>query len=125
MQSAGSHDHALRVEGSAGTTDVISLVQGGTGITDRSDIDNDGDHTHTINTTNSGHGHAFSLSAAGQTLGATNKSLTGTVGGSDGSHSHPLSGSIGLVTGGVNGNAAMTSDSATQPYMFVNYVIKT
>jgi hypothetical protein len=33
-------------------------------------------------------------------------------------------GNIGLVTGGVNGNAAMTSGSQNSPYLVVNYIIK-
>lgn len=62
----------------------------------------------TINTTSSGHGHSHSLSAAGQTLGATSKTPTGLV---------------GLVTGGVDGNAAMTSGSTNPPFQVVNYII--
>ncbi|NDD53290.1 tail fiber protein [bacterium] len=57
-----------------------------------------------INSTNSGHGHSFSLTA---TLGATSKTPTGT---------------IGLVTGGVDGNAAMTSGAGQ--YLYINYIIK-
>lgn len=64
----------------------------------------------TSGTTGSGHGHSFSLTAAGQTLGATSKSLTG---------------SVGLVTGGVDGNAAMTSGATNNTnYLVINYIIK-
>lgn len=62
-----------------------------------------------VDSTGSTHGHSFSLTAGGQTLGATAKTPTGT---------------IGLVTGGVNGNAAMTSGSTTVNHLFVNYIIK-
>jgi hypothetical protein len=62
-----------------------------------------------VDSTGSGHGHSFSLTAGGQTLGATAKTPTGL---------------IGLVTGGVNGNAAMTSGSTTVNHLFVNYIIK-
>jgi hypothetical protein len=43
-------------------------------------------------------------------------------------HAHntaSFSGRIGLVTGGVDGNASMTSGVSTQPYLFINYIIKT
>ena len=52
---------------------------------------------------------------------------------SAGSYTAPtISGRIGLVTGGVDGNAAMTSGSTTPgatggnnpPYLVVNYIIK-
>lgn len=66
--------------------------------------------TVNITSTGSGHGHSFSLTAAGQTLSTTSKSVTGTV---------------GLVTGGVDGNAAMTSGTANPPFLTVNYIIKT
>jgi microcystin-dependent protein len=62
-----------------------------------------------VDSTGSGHGHSFSLTAGGQTLGATATAPTGA---------------IGLVTGGVDGNAQMTSGSTTPPYLFVNYIIK-
>ena len=37
---------------------------------------------------------------------------------------HTISGRIGLVTGGVDGNAAMTSGNQNPPYLVVNYIIK-
>ena len=43
-------------------------------------------------------------------------------------HTHAagnFSGLIGLVTGGVNGNAAMTSGTVTMPFLLLNYIIKT
>lgn len=43
-------------------------------------------------------------------------------------HTHgtaSFAGRIGRVTGGVDGNASMTSGVSTQPYLFINYIIKT
>jgi microcystin-dependent protein len=128
---AGSHDHALRVEGAAGSGTVLSLKSSAsTGITDRSDIDDDGIHTHTFTTAsaNINHAHVIYAEAPGITVSdpthnhtiaahshtltinaldaGTNRQDTG------GSHTHlsgAFSGAIGLVTGGVDGNAAMTS----------------
>lgn len=39
-------------------------------------------------------------------------------------NAHTISGRIGLVTGGVDGNSAMTSGSQNPPYLVVNYIIK-
>jgi microcystin-dependent protein len=112
----GSHDHDLKQEaGGGGTADgsaanILALV-GSTVSAFRNSSNHytGGAHTHTVNNTGSAHGHLFSLIAAGQTLGATAKTPTGL---------------IGLVTGGVDGNVAMTSGSATSPHLFVNYIIK-
>ena len=35
-----------------------------------------------------------------------------------------ITGRIGLITGGVDGNAAMTSGAQNPPYLVVNYIIK-
>jgi microcystin-dependent protein len=46
---------------------------------------------------------------------------------SSSSHTHTsgnFTGSIGLVTGGVNGNAAMTSGTGNPPFVTVNFIIK-
>lgn len=46
---------------------------------------------------------------------------------SDGAHAHPagnFAGVIGLVTGGVDGNAAMTTGGSNPPFQVVNYIIK-
>lgn len=52
--------------------------------------------------------------------------FTGTSGAT--SHTHAVgnfSGRIGLVTGGVDGNSAMTSGTGNPPFLAVNYIIKT
>jgi hypothetical protein len=62
-----------------------------------------------VNSSGSEHGHGFSLTANGQTLGSTPTAVTGT---------------IGLVAGGVDGNLQQSTGSITHPYLFVNYIIK-
>lgn len=125
--TAGAHSHTYSITYQTNTAnaDAGTRLKGtdGTGTTRTNTtaltIDSGGGHTHpiTVNTTNSEHGHSHSLTAAGQTIGATSKTPTGLV---------------GLVTGGVDGNAAMTSGSTTPsatgannpPYVVVNYIIK-
>jgi microcystin-dependent protein len=63
-----------------------------------------------ISSSGSGHGHGFSLTAAGQTLGATPKSPTG---------------SIGNVTGAKNGDSDQATSTNNPPYLVVNFIIKT
>lgn len=58
------------------------------------------------NSASSGHGHGHNLTAS---LGATGKTPTGT---------------IGLVTGGENGNTDVDSGSSASPFIFINYIIK-
>lgn len=142
------------------------------------------DHLHNVyghyhNTTGAG----ASLTAAGQSLGTSSKSVTGTVGGSDGLHEHStiegrdsdsgtapidnirvtggtattytasglirntasghghghslavdiahthgsssVSGTIGKVTGGLNGDNDQNTSSNNPPFLVVNYIIKT
>lgn len=71
-----------------------------------------GSDNNTFNTYFS-HTHSFS--------GTTN---TDTHNHTIASHTHTLSGSVG-DTGGVDGNAEMTSGSGGQPYLIVNYIIRT
>jgi microcystin-dependent protein len=118
LSGDGTHDHDLRQEaGGGGTADgsaanIISLV--GSTVTayrNSSNHYNGGGHSHTVNSTNSGHTHnTFNLTAAGQTLSSTPKTPTGT---------------IGLVTGGVDGNIQQSTGPVTPPHLFVNYIIKT
>lgn len=102
----GTHDHDLKQEaGGGGTADgsaanIISLV-GSTVAAYR----NSANHY-----TGGGHGHGHSLAA-------------------DISHTHAasaVSGSLGLVTGGANGDASFNSGSTvTGSYLFLNYIVKT
>lgn len=84
----------------------------GTGIT----LTN-GTHSHPVSITDSNHSHTITVTSLDT---PTNRSDT------SGSHTHAssaISGKIGLVTGGVNGNAAMTSGSENPAYMALNYII--
>ena len=104
--SDGTHDHDLKQEaGGGGTADgsaanIISLV-GSTVAAYR----NSANHY-----TGGGHSHTHVLAA-------------------DISHTHAasaVSGSLGLVTGGANGDASFNSGStATGSYLFLNYIVKT
>jgi hypothetical protein len=75
-------------------------------------------HTHSvvINGVTINHQHAFST-----TSGPISASHTHSIP----SHGHTLSGTIGTVTGGVDGNNSMTSGTQTLPHVIVNYIIKT
>lgn len=83
-----------------------------------------GDHTHNIQRSaleaNSG--------GAGTIYKAQNSTGTSYTDTQSNNHTHSsgnFAGRIGLVTGGVDGNAAMTSGSNNPPYLVVNYIIKT
>jgi len=109
------------------------------------------DHTHSVpahyhgmgtgadlNITSSGsHSHTASTTAFGEVAGLTNQGynnppnwsrvVVGTVTVNAASHTHAsgdFAGKIGLVTGGVDGNASMTSGTQNPPYLVVNYIIK-
>ena len=76
-------------------------------------------HTFTTGGRSAYHQHAFSTTSAGASANHTHTTPNHTHGSAN------FSGSIGLVTGGVDGNAAMTSGSQTLPHLIVNYIIKT
>jgi microcystin-dependent protein len=109
------------------------------------------DHTHSVpahhhamgtgadlNITSSGsHTHTATTNAFYEAGGLTNPGFNnppnwsryvgGTVTVDAASHTHSsasFAGKIGLVTGGVDGNAAMTSGTQNPPYLVVNYIIK-
>jgi len=169
MQSSGSHKHQLRQESSgtnAGSAANSLNINQSTVTTYKNDANvyTDGAHTHPIDSAsinhrhvinpetvgftwqepNAGQGHSHTIPTHTHTvsvdsLGVTNKFDNG------GSHTHAssaFSGSIGLVTGGVNGNSNMTSgtpstnvsdsssvlttgtQSSVIPYTTVNYIIR-
>jgi microcystin-dependent protein len=168
-----------------GASDTLGFTEGGN-IAGTAYASRSMSHTHAV----PGHYHSTtgagsSLTAAGQSLGTTSKSVTGTVGGSDGTHDHDLrqeaggggtadgsaaniisligstvtayrnsanhytggghghahnldvnishthaassvSGSLGLVTGGSNGDANFNAVSTvTGSFLFLNYIVKT
>lgn len=134
--SAGSHFHYM-------TFDQLSssaITEAGTGIARSFDASNDfsydikqstsgadktrtstvGDHTHTVTI------NAFSGNSG--TVGDHSHTVSSFVGNSaTNTHTHAsgdIAGSIGLVTGGVNGNAAMTSGTSNPPFVALNYIIK-
>lgn len=115
--SDGTHTHTINSRTSSTASNAGSLMRASaTGTLDA---------TFTTLTGGSGHGHSFSLSCNPNLSATTNKSVTGTVGGSDGTHTHNLTGSIGKVTSGSNGDSDFTSGSNNPPFLVVNYIIKT
>jgi len=96
---------------SGGTNETFATNSGTSGVTL-----NNGNHAHGVNISDSGHGHTITVDA----LGATNKTDTSGV------HTHAtgnFAGRIGIVTGGVDGNADMTSGTNNPPYLVSNFVI--
>ena len=87
-----------------------------------------GAHRHTIpnrsGNANVGSAAVTAVLRGGDTTqgGSTGNTLAGD---DEGSHAHSMTGTIGLVTGGVDGNAAMTSGTNNPPYLVVNYIIRT
>jgi len=88
------------------------------------------DHTHSVPAHYHGMGTGADLAVTNSPSGysAWGGSVTTTAPKGDtsaGSYTAPsISGRIGLVTGGVDGNAAMTSGTQNPPYVVVNYIIK-
>lgn len=119
---AGAHSHTYSISYQTNTVNSDSSsntrLKGtdGTGTTRTNTsaltLNDSEEHFHavtgSITSTGSGHTHSHNLTAAGQTLGATSKTPTGN---------------IGLVTGGVNGNAQMTSGANNPAFQVVNYII--
>jgi microcystin-dependent protein len=88
------------------------------------------DHNHSVPAHYHGMGTGADLAVSDPITGytawggnLTTTTLTGNT--AQGTYSsHGISGRIGLVTGGVDGNAAMTSGTQNPPYLVVNYIIK-
>ncbi len=94
----------------AGNDFSYDLIGTNAGAPDVALTSSDGAHTHTV----ADHTHSVDL-----------PNFTGTSGSTSHTHSSgTFSGRIGLVTGGVDGNASMTSGSNNPPYLVVNWIIK-
>lgn len=102
--SDGLHTHTIQARSSSTASTAASLMRGSaTGV----DAD-----VNTLNT-GSGHSHTFSLTAAGQSSITT-------------SATRSLSGTVGIVTGGVDGNTDQNSSPTNNNnYLIINYIIKT
>ena len=107
--SDGAHTHTVSGRSSATNFGSLGAFARTSSSGSVGNVPTGFDPSNGTTTNEGGHGHSFSLTAGGQTLGATAKTPTGT---------------IGLVTGGVNGNATMTSGTQNPPYVVVNYIIK-
>lgn len=129
--TGGSIDH---VHTSAAHTHTVPAHYHGMGTGADLNITSSGSHTHTATTT------AFAEAVGLTNPGYNNppnwsRYVAGTVTVNSASHTHAsgnFAGRIGLVTGGVDGNASITSGSTTPgdtgannpPYLVVNYIIK-
>lgn len=104
--SDGAHTHSLDLPNFTGTS-------GGKSAT----------HTHAVDLPNFT-GTSGSESAHTHSIDVPN--FTGTSGSNTHTHaSGNFAGRIGLVTGGVDGNAAMTSGTGNPPFLSLQYIIKT
>jgi microcystin-dependent protein len=131
--TGGSIDHTHT---SAAHTHTIPAHYHGMGTGATLAAASGGTHTHVINAAASATGFS-SPTKVGRVSGGTDADITtgdnGDGSSPDGAHSHSITGLVGLVTGGVDGNAAMTSGSTTPsatgsnnpPYVVVNYIIRT
>ncbi len=143
-----AHHHGM------GTGADLNITSSGSGTTGNQSADHthsgttgtvSANHTHTIPFAISDIVYAWSVSGggtaafvvAGTTTTSTisaNHTHSLTTGGVSSNHTHTtpnhthgsanIAGRIGLVTGGVDGNAAMTSGNNNPPYLVVNYIIK-
>jgi microcystin-dependent protein len=134
--SAGSHFHYMLAD----QTSTSSITEAGSGIARSFDATNDfsydlkqatgtvdrtrtstvGDHTHSV-TINAHSGNSGTVADHTHTV----SSLAGNSAANTHTHaSGDFTGNIGLVTGGVNGNAAMTSGPTNPPFIALNYIIK-
>jgi microcystin-dependent protein len=109
-----------------GTGADLNITSSGSGTTGNDSPD----HTHNIGIGFTATDKGWTITGAG-TAGYTQAGTTTSTGASarhthsTPAHTHPsgnIAGSIGLVTGGVNGNATMTSGAGQ--YIYMNYIIK-
>lgn len=150
--SAGTHDHNIAVEGGTSSGGRISWSNNGAPTSTKTgQISDAGAHTHTV-TGSSGsagsHGHSITggsaaasanlsasvtIASVSQTYGSAN---TGTVNGGTGTpndHRHSISSSGAhehtvpshtAGTGGVNGDAQMTSGTGNPPLFAVYFIVR-
>lgn len=120
--SIPAHYHGM------GTGADLNITSSGSGTTGNDSPD----HTHNIGIGFTSPSAAWTITGAG-TAGYNITGTTTTTGASarhthsTPNHTHPsgnIAGRVGLVTGGVDGNAAMTSGTQNPPYLVVNYIIK-
>lgn len=119
--SVPAHYHGM------GTGADLNITSSGAGTTGNDSPD----HTHAIGFATSS--IVYGWSVVGGSAGFTQSGST-TSGGRSAFHTHStpnhthgsgnIAGRVGLVTGGVDGNAAMTSGGQNPPYLVVNYIIK-
>jgi microcystin-dependent protein len=122
----GRHTHSTAETATAdsGSGDIDNIrLTGGTGAARVVSIGN-------TTTDSSAHAHSFTTGGV-----SANHDHAFSTGGVSANHTHSIpththaagnfSGAIGLVTGGVHGNDNQASGPSTQPYLVLNYIIKT
>lgn len=120
--SDGTHDHSIDVQGMAQqshahSSSLLDSVAGkpnpstGSSVATTQPINNAGSHTHFINTNGTSNDHAHTVT------------LSGSTGGQSVNHNHPFTSSGTAAT--VAGASASASHDNLQPYIVVNYIIKT
>lgn len=118
--SVPAHYHGM------GTGADLNITSSGSGTTGSG-----GGHSHTFSYRQSPTGFGSGAPAGSSATGTLTTYPTSTEAAHDHStpnHTHgssAFSGRIGLVTGGVDGNASMTSGASNENYLIVNYIIKT
>lgn len=106
-----SNEGDIDIQGRSAKTNV-SIQKGYTGIS----LTN-GTHSHSISFNDPTHNHPITVNALTDPTNRTDTS---------GSHRHlseSIAGRIGLVTGGVDGNALMNSGANNPPFISLNYII--
>ena len=133
--STGDHAHFLNATNnnwskSSSTTNTLARAQGGdgadmfTGFPGYTGADLDGAHSHNISGSTNSDSHSHTIASHTHSIDVPNFSANSS---SDGSHTHSasnFSGSIGNVSGGVNGNNAIDTDDKNPPFLTINWIIK-
>jgi microcystin-dependent protein len=135
----GSHDHSLNIHGNVAqshghTSTGANTVAGtpnpltGSSVARSAPVNSAANHTHFINTggTSNTHGHGFTLSGSTGTVSANHAHST-TISGSTSTqstnHAHTFSASG--TSGPTTATNALQAHENLQPYIVVNYIIKT
>jgi microcystin-dependent protein len=120
--AAGTHDHSIDIQGmatqshahNASATDSVAAKPNpstGSSVATAAPINNAGSHTHVFNTNGTSNSHAHTVTVGGNT------------GGISANHTHTVSVSGTAAT--VTGANASQAHNNIQPYIVVNYIIKT
>lgn len=118
--SSGAHTHDIFINDSGPFATERPLRGGADANVKVASTQSAGSHTHSFSTTSGGvsANHTHSFTTGGVSANHTHSTPAHTHGAGN------FAGRIGLVTGGVDGNAAMTSGTENPPFLAINYIIK-